>query len=662
MPIRVKCEKCKKTLSVKDHLAGKKIKCPVCQNVVAVPAAPPPKAPAPSAVPASKPAPPPAAKKPAASAKPGATTIPAPGKMKSNGTPIAADMVKSNGTPAPEPEMIELPPENIEAEAASAFADEPADPAAEDGAPKTIDFKCSWCDEELHLPVELAGKQAPCPNPECRRIIKVPLLKVEEKKDWRKMDRRGPAAAVINQPEQLENAWGTEEATRARQDSLAKAGAVDVPAKKPTGALGWLRIGFFAGTAVVVLAMLYVAGNQLIRKSQQHHAVKEIEDLVNENDPKIKNHLLRAEGHRTLALLHMHESAGNAEKARRHLLGALSLVESESSDNKNPAVNEQLFRIDIALAQVELGGDGDDVLRKNKLEWKDVRDELANTFGKIDGPEVQVIALREIGGRLLQKKQAGLAIGLAAALSNSEIPGKNPAPFRQQIAMLCAMPDHEEKLSKIVKKPDPATLKELQDAHARVGYAEGLACKDDYINALAIAQIPGPPKDKLEACLGVAAIARQRKNKDETAKFVKVALSLVKEVKEPSSSWPWQQLQLVKLAACTEDAEAIKDIVKSLPAPFKLRAQLEIFLALCEKSSGEVSADTLQEIEAIDKEGITLALAWMALAQHNARQGASRARNRSIFEDHVGSVTLPNEIIEMIRPMVDIGSYLGSIR
>jgi hypothetical protein len=651
MPIRVKCDNCKKTLSVKDHLAGKKIKCPVCQNVVVVPAAQPPKAPSPSAAPASKPTLPAGAKKPAASAKPAATTIPAP------------ERVKSNGTPAPEPEMIELPPENIEAEAASAFADEPAAPAAEDATPKTIDFKCTWCEEDLHLPVELAGKQAPCPNPECRRIIKVPLLKVAEKKDWRKMERRGPAAAVINQPEQLENAWGTEEATRARQDSLAKAGAIDVPAKKPRDAFDWLRIGFFAGTAVVVLAMLYFAGAKWIGRSKQHHAVKEIEDLVSDKDAKIKNPLLRAEGHRALALLHLRESAGKAETARRHFLGALSLVESENPDtNRNPAVNEQLFRKDLALSQIELGGDGDDVLSKNKIEWKDVRDELAATLGKIEGAEVQVMALREIGTRLFEKKQEGLAIGLAAALSNTDTPGKNPAPFRQQIAMLFAMPDHEEKLSKIVKKPDPATLKDLQDAHARVGYAEGSACKNDYVNALAIAQIPGPPKDKFDACLGVAAVAWQRGNKDEAAKFVKAALSLVKEVKDPSSSWSWQQLQLVRLAACTEDAEAIKDIVKGLPAPFKLRAHLEIFLALCEKSTGEVSADALQEIEAIDKEGITLALAWNALAQHNARQGASRARNRSIFEDRIGSVTLPNEIIEMIRPMVDIGSYLGSMK
>src|SRR5260370_27640781 len=224
MPIRVKCESCKKILSVKDHLAGKKIKCPVCQNVVAVPAAPSPKAPSPTTAPASKPTPPAAAKKPAASAKPGATTIPAPEKMKSNGTPSLADTAKSSGRP--EPEMIELRPENIEAEAASAFADEPAVPAGEDGTPKTIDFKCSWCEEELHLPVELAGKQAPCPNPECRRIIKVPLPKVAGKKDWRKIDRRGPAAACINQPEQLEDAWGTEGATRARQESLRSAGAI----------------------------------------------------------------------------------------------------------------------------------------------------------------------------------------------------------------------------------------------------------------------------------------------------------------------------------------------------------------------------------------------------------------------------------------------------
>lgn len=38
MPIEVVCPQCRKTLRVGDHVAGKKIRCPACQAVVAVPA------------------------------------------------------------------------------------------------------------------------------------------------------------------------------------------------------------------------------------------------------------------------------------------------------------------------------------------------------------------------------------------------------------------------------------------------------------------------------------------------------------------------------------------------------------------------------------------------------------------------------------------------
>ena len=38
MPINVVCPQCQKTLRVGDHVAGKKIRCPACQGVVAVPA------------------------------------------------------------------------------------------------------------------------------------------------------------------------------------------------------------------------------------------------------------------------------------------------------------------------------------------------------------------------------------------------------------------------------------------------------------------------------------------------------------------------------------------------------------------------------------------------------------------------------------------------
>ena len=38
MPIEVVCSGCRKTLRVGDHVAGKKIRCPACQGIVAVPA------------------------------------------------------------------------------------------------------------------------------------------------------------------------------------------------------------------------------------------------------------------------------------------------------------------------------------------------------------------------------------------------------------------------------------------------------------------------------------------------------------------------------------------------------------------------------------------------------------------------------------------------
>jgi len=38
MPLEVVCPQCRKTLRVGDHVAGKKIRCPACQGIVAVPA------------------------------------------------------------------------------------------------------------------------------------------------------------------------------------------------------------------------------------------------------------------------------------------------------------------------------------------------------------------------------------------------------------------------------------------------------------------------------------------------------------------------------------------------------------------------------------------------------------------------------------------------
>jgi hypothetical protein len=671
MPIRVKCDKCKKTLSVKDHLAGKRIKCPVCQNVVAVPMASPTKEPPTAAkggAPASKPSPkaapaaPTGAKKPAVAAKPVAKAKPKPD---SNGVVPSTNGEKTNGkAPPPEPTPIELPPENVEEEALSALADQPPTPE-ETGPPKTIDFKCQWCDEEVKLPIELAGKQTQCPNEDCKRIIKVPLPKTPEKKDWRKMERAGPAAAKINLPEALDNAWGTEEATRARQDSLAQAGAVETPPKPPLGVFGWLRRGFKAIAIVALLLAIVFGGSRLMKSKGEYDAVKDIELLLKGRDAKIRETLLIAEAERTKGLYHLHGRDPKVRFAWKDFEAARSYVSQKIGDAppplEKPEIHEQFFLIDLALSQIESGGTGDDVLLKKRQEWEQTRKDLDATLKQIKTPEIQVIALREIAARLEQqldlKDPKAMAIGLAGGLS-AEVNNKRPLAFRQQIALVIA----DDKKLEGVEELD-LTAKEFEEGtgHRRVGFAEGHARKGQFDEAFKLAKFPGPEEDRLDALLGIAAVALD-KNKEKSAEALKAALEIATDPKTVPTAWQW--LELARLGARLDDKDAVKMAIERLPPgaegsppAFKLRAHLEVFLALCDKSTTPVSPDDLKDlVDDDEKEGITLALAWMALARQHARTGASRKDNLKTFEKYKDTTSAPLNF-ELIRPMVVIGTY-----
>jgi DNA-directed RNA polymerase subunit RPC12/RpoP len=670
MPIRVKCSNCQKTLSVKDQLAGKKIKCPVCQNVVVVTAASPGKD-APPAAPAKedgKPAPARGvpAKKAATAATPVKSAKPATGKPQTNGKPGAGKAAPTNGTPAStngaakksDPEPPAPPPEHVEAEALAAFTDEPP-PPEEVGPPETIDFRCQWCDEEVKMPMDMAGKQTQCPHPECKRIIKVPLPKVAAKKDWRKMDRRGPAGAIVNMPEELENAWGTESTSRARQDSLRQAGAIEEPEKEPIGVAGWLLRGAYLLIALVLLSGAVVGILRLRSTNQQYQSIREIEALLKPSDLKIKDPVLRAEAHRALGELYLRET-DRSKSAKDNFQGALGLIsqkltaEAEAKDKKNAFINEQLFLIDLALSQVELGGTGDDLLTKKKQEWEVVRQELQATLMKVRAPEVQVMALREVGTRLFEKDQASKAFQLAGNLANAELGAANrPPAYRQEIALLYAFKGETPAKAELMKKkPDPKA-KDI-DANLRVGFAEGYARAGEFDAAQALAMAPlAPPLDRVDASLGVAFIAmNDPKNKAEAEKFLQDALDVM--AKEKQQPFHWQQLQAVKIAARLDKADLVKPMISKMEHEFKLRAQYEILAAKCEK--GAATLEDLADIEANDKEGTTLGLAWLAMSRQN---GASRDQNRKAFD---GRSFTPQKgvTLESFRPMSDIGSYLGS--
>jgi hypothetical protein len=203
-----------------------------------------------------------------------------------------------------------------------------------------------------------------------------------------------------------------------------------------------------------------------------------------------------------------------------------------------------------------------------------------------------------------------------------------------------------------------------------VGYAEGHARMGEIAEASKFIDAPGQAKDRLDASLGVAAVLLlDEKNKDHASQFIQKAMTIASD--PGTNPTDWQLLHLVKLVARTELVDKAKDVARRLKHPaFQLRAEYEIFLAVCARATGPVQADALVDIENADKApagkaapnaGTTLGLAWTALAKHNARHGYSRSDNRKMFNDRIATVHLPLDA-DTLRAMVDIGTLQGGMK
>src|SRR5713101_2926960 len=195
MTLKFSCPHCRKGIRVKEELAGKKAKCPACQQVLTIP------------------------------------TVRGP----------ASPTIKSTTD------------SDLEAKALAALVDQSKSPAPPQASTKTINFQCPFCDEKISLSADLAGKRAPCP--ECRRIIKVPLPQSAEPKDWRKVDVRSPITRDHKGEPAPEGAWGSEVSRgRVSRQALLEAGALPVVKEKWT-LRQWTNRIAFAVTAVLVLVV-----------------------------------------------------------------------------------------------------------------------------------------------------------------------------------------------------------------------------------------------------------------------------------------------------------------------------------------------------------------------------------------------------------------------
>ncbi len=675
MPIKFPCPGCKLVLSVKDELAGSKGTCPRCKTRVVVPAAgaaAPASAKPPAALtdwldeqqareaPAKSPAGRPPAPKPAATGKATAdrkAASPPPAGVRPPRQESADSTAPPAETTPPEP------PVDVEAEAAALFAEgENAGPAA---APATVDFTCPYCDTELHLPAELAGKKSPCPNPECRRILKVPELTKTDPKDWRKANVLGPTGAKPTTGPAPEGAWSSTERTYASGQALREAGVITKRAKPRTLAQKLFR-PVLAATAVLVLggggwwwysawaagretralqeALDYAhsdAGRQQVGVIGQAVLLKEAGDyFLRTGQPAVEESFLH-KGRQGCGVL-----------ARNHYGQALALLTQIPADSERDAALAEL-----AAAEVGLGGDplSDDVRAELRIPWDEVQNRVRATLSAM-GPGGRLDALRAVARRFIaggradrvlpltgqvysspeaDKAEALAAVGLellgvgdadragkAADQALAPYAGKKPPPVRPAVIALAMA----------LKKPVPKAGKGPDErADHFIGETEGLARLGQWDDARKKAQTATfGPNPQLRALVGVAAAAVDAKA-PHAGSDVEAALAFVKGQVRNWAPLAWELRRLGDLgqrAGLSE--ERLRALAEANPdAALRGRGQLAAF-TMQMTGTKEAVEDGAAE-QAVGRSASQL-LAVEALARHNTRRDPDWAKGVAAWE------------------------------
>jgi predicted Zn finger-like uncharacterized protein len=558
------------------------------------------------------------------------------------------------------------PPVDVEAFAAAALAEQPA---AEPAAPATqIEIDCFYCGEKVKVNADLQGKQTPCPNPECRRIIKVPVLDKKELKDWRKAETRFPSGAKDAVQPAPEGTWGSRQATHVSRDALIEAAAIPVVREKLSWPQRIKRIGV-ACAAVLVVGLLVYGVSRLLTQNRGQRALKEaLAAAAAGKDKNLRAELYRLAGDYALR-------TGQAQLAKEQFGIARSSAEDDWS------------RIDIAVSQVNFGSKDDlEITRGARLKWDDTNTQIRQTVQGIGSTEAFSEAMRRLTPLLLERGQDAVARALShskqtdvaeitalvglellrakdekAALEQATAaqtaydgqPVKNSIPI-SLVALWLAL-GKTDKATALAPRPgtkskppvDPVVpAKEPQDegSAAILGWVSGLALHGDWAAARKIANEAPTPEVRLAALVILGTLAADS-DADNARKDVGEALDLVEagNAKRPS---PWDLYHLALLGARLGRTSDAPLVARAIPdAVLRGRAQLECFRRVLAENDGMMDATQLGQV---DKGTPAYGLAVEALVRHNIRISGDRSADGII-----------NSLEEAYKPFGQMGLALG---
>ena len=365
MPVQFSCNACNKKFKAADKFAGKTIPCPNCKVPLMVPALP-------------------------------AGSIPP-----EIASPQASIKTKSQAE------------QDIEAMAALALEETKQE---EEAVPQFIQFECTFCDEKVSFPIDLGGKQAPCPS--CRRILKVPMPAVVKKSgpDWKKQPDKRPSGALRKEEPELEGTWNSTMDTVSR-DALLEAGAIVEEYEPLTRAEKIKRaVMVFVVFVSGLLGFYYYSSYQ--GKVNGDAQIAKIELSIKSGDLANSSGEIKAVLLAGIASYRLSENPDiPASKIKKTLQSALASLDKASS----------LFEKDFALLElsrtiVELGGGKDDVRDNKKLKWDEVQKFLKQPFESFTIPEIKLIALKEVTTSFIASGETDRALAFASqVLSGSAI-------------------------------------------------------------------------------------------------------------------------------------------------------------------------------------------------------------------------------------------------
>lgn len=490
---------------------------------------------------------------------------------------------------------------DVEALAAAAFESQSADTTP---VPATVDFRCGFCDEDIHASADLAGKQMPCPH--CKRIVKVPVLAPQGLRDWRKPDSL-PSAARRDAGPTPEGAWGTNtSATRVSSEALAEAKALPTPARRPRTARERIVLGTAALVATVVIVVGAVGMVRYRARSQQEQALGQAETALAGKGQPLPAGVMSADLWRASGEYHLRD--GDIQKAYDRLKRARARL----AEAKPESLEREFLLVDLAMTQTEFLGDPEFIRRGSRWGWQDTREELRRTMLLLASPDARAAAVREVSRRLLARRP-GLRVDEIVstlgkeserpellAIAGLELLRTKRRDEAQDIARRALasfqVKPHDSKESPrrgpisasllallIGLDQQPAAEKEVAaapsprgeiDEEVRVGYALGWALAGKHEAARALAQRPGGGNARLLALVAIAEAVVDTDHALAAADAMEAFSLFAGDVKAATLS-PWVLTRFLTVALQTGAVRSADPILPAIERP-EIRRRLEL--------------------------------------------------------------------------------------